>query len=153
MLVYEGIILVEFKLATFGLTDRNKCISSREYSRNLGTGNGIELVKLKSITTSVPEATTAPTGYVLAQNYPNPFNPSTTIRFDVATKSRVSLSIFNVLGQKVAELANGEMGTGSYEKIWNAHVASGLYIYRIEAVSVSDPSKRFVDEKKMVLLK
>jgi len=50
-------------------------------------------------------------------------------------------------------LANGEMSTGSYEKVWNARVASGLYIYRIEAVSVSDPSKRFVDERKMILLK
>jgi hypothetical protein len=126
--------------------------TDKEYSRNLGTGNGIELVKLKSTTTSVAEAK-VPTGYALAQNYPNPFNPSTTIRFDVTTRSRVRLSIFNVLGQKVAELANGEMSTGSYEKVWNARVASGLYIYRIEAVSVSDPSKRFVDEKKMILLK
>jgi hypothetical protein len=126
--------------------------TDREYSRNLGTGNGIELVKLKSTTTSVAEAK-VPTGYALIQNYPNPFNPSTTIRFDVATRSRVRLSIFNVLGQKVAELANGEMSTGSYEKVWNARVASGLYIYRIEAVSVSDPSKRFVDERKMILLK
>ncbi len=122
-------------------------------SRNLGTGNGIELVTLKSSTTSVPAASMAPTGYLLAQNFPNPFNPSTTIRFDVATRSQVRLSIFNVLGQKVAELANEEMSTGSYEKIWNARVATGMYIYRIEAVSVSDPSRRFVDEKKMVLLK
>jgi len=153
MLVYEGIILMEFiNLATFALTDRKKCISSREYSRNLGTGNGIDLVKLKSTITSVPEVR-VPTGYALAQNYPNPFNPSTTTRFDVATRTRVRLSIFNVLGQKVAELANEEMSTGSYEKVWNARVASGLYIYRIEAVSVSDPSKRFVNEKKMVLLK
>ena len=63
------------------------------------------------------------------------------------------LSIFNLLGQKVADVANEEMSTGSYEKTWIAHVASGLYIYRIEAVSVSDPNKRFVDQKKMVLLK
>jgi hypothetical protein len=140
------------RLQSLGVHEHWNNSTDREYSRNLGTGNGIELVKLKSTTTSVAEAK-VPTGYALAQNYPNPFNPSTTIRFDVATRSRVRLSIFNVLGQKVAELANGEMSTGSYEKVWNARVASGLYIYRIEAVSVSDPSKRFVDEKKMILLK
>ncbi len=141
------------QLQSLGVHEHWNNSTDRQYSRNLGTGNGIELVTLKSSTTSVPEAAAAPTGYLLAQNYPNPFNPSTTIRFDVATRSRVRLSIFNVLGQRVAELANGEMSTGSYEKIWNARVASGLYIYRIEAVSISDPSKRFIDEKKMVLLK
>ena len=141
------------RLQSLGVHEHWDNSTDRQYSRNLKTGNGIELVTLKSSTTAVPEAVTTPTGYLLAQNYPNPFNPSTTIRFDVATRSRVRLLIFNVLGQKVAELANQEMTTGSYEKVWNARVASGLYIYRIEAVSVSDPSKRFVDEKKMVLLK
>jgi hypothetical protein len=89
----------------------------------------------------------------LIQNYPNPFNPSTTIRFGVPTRSRVRLAVFNLLGQQVAELANEEMNSGSHERIWNATVASGLYFYRLEAVSLSDPNKRFVDVKKMVLLK
>jgi len=141
------------RLQSLGVHEHWNNSTERKYSRNLGTGNGIELVQLKSTTTSVPEAASAPAGFVLSQNYPNPFNPSTTIRFDVATRSKVRLSIYNVLGQKVTELANEEMSTGSYEKVWNARVASGLYICRIEAVSVSDPGKRFVDEKKMVLLK
>ncbi len=89
----------------------------------------------------------------LQQNYPNPFNPSTTIRFDIAERSRVRLSVFNVLGQKVAELANEEMTAGSHQKVWNAHVASGIYFCRVEAVPVSDVLKRFIDEKKMILLK
>jgi Domain of unknown function (DUF362) len=141
------------RLQSLGVHEHWNNSTDKKYSRNLGSGNGIELVQLKSTTTSVPEAATAPAGYALSQNYPNPFNPSTTIRFDIATRSRVRLSIFNLLGQKVAQLANEEMSTGSYEKSWNAHAASGLYIYRIEVVSVSDPSKRFVDEKKMILLK
>ena len=99
------------------------------------------------------ETSGVPRGFALLQNYPNPFNPSTTIRFDVATRSRVRLSVFNMLGQKVAQLVNEEMSAGSYERTWSARVASGLYVYRIEAVSVSDPGKRFVDEKKMLLLK
>ena len=89
----------------------------------------------------------------LEQNYPNPFNPSTTIRFSIPERSRVRLSIYNLLGQQVAELANEEMGAGNFEKTWNANVASGLYFYRLEAVSVSNPGKRFVDVKKMILMK
>jgi len=89
----------------------------------------------------------------LDQNYPNPFNPSTTIRFSIAEKSLVRITIFDVLGQQVAELANEEFGVGNFERVWNANVASGLYFYRLEAVSISDPSKRFVEVKKMILLK
>jgi hypothetical protein len=91
--------------------------------------------------------------FELKQNYPNPFNPSTTIRFSIPMRSHVRLTIFNLLGQRIAELANEEMGAGRFERIWNGNVASGLYLYRVEAFSVSDPNKRFVDVKKMVLLK
>lgn len=94
-----------------------------------------------------------PTGFELEQNFPNPFNPSTTIRFELPVKSKVRLHIFNLLGQQVAELANEEVNAGYCQKVWNAGVASGLYFYRLEAVSVSDLSKRFVDVKKMILLK
>jgi hypothetical protein len=94
-----------------------------------------------------------PKEYALMQNFPNPFNPSTTIRFTVPMRSKVRLSVFNILGQEIAELANEEMSAGNFERIWNANVASGLYFYRLEAVSVSDASKRFVDVKKMILLR
>jgi photosystem II stability/assembly factor-like uncharacterized protein len=94
-----------------------------------------------------------PGEFQLQQNYPNPFNPSTTIRFAVQSRSHVHLSVFNILGQKVAEVVDEEMNAGNFEKVWNATVASGLYFYRLEAVSVSDPGKRFVDVKKMILLK
>jgi len=63
------------------------------------------------------------------------------------------VTIFNLLGQQVAELANEEMNAGSYERTWNANVASILYFYRIEVVSATDRGKRFVDVKKMMLLK
>ncbi len=110
---------------------------------------------LNSIITSVTQrvGSSAPSSFSLYQNYPNPFNPSTTIRFSVPTRSRVRLSIFNLLGQKVAELVNDEMSAGGYERTWNANVSSGMYFYPIEAVSVSDPGKRFVDVKKMIFVK
>jgi hypothetical protein len=86
--------------------------------------------------------------YSLEQNYPNPFNPSTSIRFSLAQNSNVKLEIYNVLGQKVATLINNQnMNAGSYEFQFNAsHLASGVYIYRIEA-------GKFNMAKKMLLLK
>ena len=89
---------------------------------------------------------------LLSQNYPNPFNPGTTIRFSIPSRSQVRLTIFNLLGQQIAQLADEEMNAGSYERMWNAGVASGMYFYRIEAVSVAD-GKRYVDVKKMVLVR
>lgn len=102
---------------------------------------------------SVTSTHLSPEAFSLDQNYPNPFNPSTTIRFNVPAGSRVRLSVFNLLGQRIADLANEEMATGSYERSWNANVASGIYFYRIEAVAANNAKERFVDVKKMVLLK
>jgi hypothetical protein len=116
--------------------------------------DGPTLVRLdRSLTNVTLGNPPIPRLFSLSQNYPNPFNPSTTIRFSVPTKTRVHLTVFNLLGQQVAELANKEMGAGSFERIWNANVSSGLYFYRLEAIFVNDPSQRFAEVKKMILLK
>jgi hypothetical protein len=94
-----------------------------------------------------------PAGFQLDQNYPNPFNPSTTIQYRLPTRSSVRLVIYNVLGQIVNELVNTEQQAGYQSVIWNANVSSGLYFYRLEATSLDNPSKRFVETKKMLLLK
>lgn len=94
-----------------------------------------------------------PAIYSLAQNYPNPFNPSTTIRFALPHDSKVRLQVFNVLGQRVAELVNREMKAGNQEVVWDSKAASGIYFYRLEAAAVNDPGKRFIDSKKMLLLR
>ncbi len=94
-----------------------------------------------------------PRDFLLYQNYPNPFNPSTTIRYGLPSPSRVHLVVFNLLGQTVVELFNGDQDAGWNQVVWNANVSSGLYFYRLDATSVSDPSKRFVDVKKMLLLR
>jgi len=96
---------------------------------------------------------TLPIEYSSSQNYPNPFNPSTTLRYGLPSSSHISLKIFNVLGQQVADLVNTEQTAGWYETTWNANVSSGLYFYRINAVSTTDPNKRFTQIKKMLLLK
>ena len=88
-----------------------------------------------------------PTVYALEQNYPNPFNPTTTIKFSIPEASRVTLNIYNILGEKVAELVNTNLAAGKYSYQWNAgSVASGMYIYELR-------SSNFVSTKKMILLK
>ena len=94
-----------------------------------------------------------PVEFALYQNYPNPFNPSTTIRYGLPSPSRVSIRIFNILGQHIAEIVNKEQSEGSYEITWRADVASGLYFYRIDAVSMTDPTQKYSQLKKMILLK
>ncbi len=75
-----------------------------------------------------------PTAFALAQNYPNPFNPSTTINYSVKNTGAVTLSVYNLMGQKVAELVNETKSAGSYNVTWNAsQAASGMYYYRLEA--------------------
>jgi hypothetical protein len=118
------------------------------------TGGGLWKRPVSEMITGVNDnGAVTPRQFSLYQNYPNPFNPSTTIHFELPGRSRVRLTVFNVLGQPVAELANEEMSAGYFERTWIANVASGVYFYRIDATSTDDPNKRFVDVKKMMLLK
>jgi hypothetical protein len=102
---------------------------------------------------SVEVTVSSPTVIALEQNFPNPFNPSTTIRYALPSRSSAKIVVTNTLGQEVAVLTNGEQEAGYHEVEWRANVASGIYFYRIDAVSASDPNNRFVQVKKMLLLK
>ena len=94
-----------------------------------------------------------PSEFSLYQNYPNPFNPSTVIRYALPVDSKVKLDIYNILGQRVIELINNTESAGSHEVVWNAaKLASGVYIYRVEATSNSG-GRVFSDVKKMVMIK
>ncbi len=80
------------------------------------------------------DAPVIPASMELSQNYPNPFNPSTTIRYALPPRSHVTLTVFNMLGQQVATLVNGEVEAGYREVQFNASgLASGVYFYRIQA--------------------
>ena len=93
-----------------------------------------------------------PNVFALGQNYPNPFNPSTKIDFSLEVDSKVTLKIFDVLGQEVANLVNTNLAAGSHNVEFNASLLnSGVYFYRIEAVGIN--GAKFVDVKKMNLLK
>jgi len=98
-------------------------------------------------TNSNADITIAPNGNKLIGNYPNPFNPSTTIAFELATPSNVNIAVYNVKGQKVKELFNGEMPQGSHTVIWNGDdTPSGIYFYRMT-------TNEGVQVKRAVLLK
>jgi hypothetical protein len=95
-----------------------------------------------------------PQQYALSQNYPNPFNPTTLIKYDLPTESRVMLNIYNTLGEEVATLVNGLRDQGYQSVEWNASgVASGVYFYKLEATGLNDEHALFVKVKKMVLIR
>lgn len=100
-----------------------------------------------------------PKEYAIEQNYPNPFNPNTEIKYQLPVNSRVTLKIYNLLGQEVKTLADEIQPAGYRQVEWNstnnsgAIVASGMYFYRIEATSMANPSQSFTQVKKMLLLK
>jgi hypothetical protein len=88
-----------------------------------------------------------PKNFNLAQNFPNPFNPVTTIRYSIPNNARVSLKIYNLLGQEAATLVNFDQSAGTYSVSFDAgSLSSGVYLYRIVAGEYSQV-------KKMLLLK
>lgn len=88
-----------------------------------------------------------PTAFKLLQNYPNPFNPSTSIRFTLPVAGRVTLRVYNVLGQEVATLVDEIQGVGDHIVMWKPRaMASGVYMYLLHAGN-------FTEIRKMVLLK
>ncbi len=108
--------------------------------------------------TAVEESITdiLPASFQLEQNYPNPFNPSTSIWFDLPTRAKVTLTVFNLLGQEVSTLVDEDLPAGRHLSTWDGHsdngapVASGIYFYKL--IADADDNK-FVETKKMMLLK
>jgi hypothetical protein len=145
--------------------DNVLCVTGNTNSDDFPTHNGIQLFDgpgtgsklgnsvfvscLEPLITAVAEDghTPLPTAFALYQNYPNPFNPQTSIRFDVKSRTRVVIKVFDVLGRQVATLVNEDHKPGRYQVLLDAHGwASGLYFYQVE---MGD----FKDTKKMVLLR
>jgi len=88
-----------------------------------------------------------PISFILEQNYPNPFNPTTKINVQLPITTQIKLAVFNMLGELVVEIANGEYNSGTHEFNFDATgLASGMYLYRVESSS-------FTETKKMVLLR
>jgi aminopeptidase N len=89
----------------------------------------------------------APSSYRVDQNYPNPFNPSTTIRYGLPHNSFVTVTVYNTLGQQIAQLVNEQQQTGFYDVVFRGDgLPSGVYFYTLRAGG-------FVQTKKLILMK
>ncbi|HEX9252189.1 MAG TPA: T9SS type A sorting domain-containing protein [Ignavibacteriaceae bacterium] len=93
-----------------------------------------------------------PQYFSLKQNYPNPFNPSTRIEFNLASESKVTLKVFNLLGEEVVTILNGNLASGNHSVDFRAqNLNSGVYIYRLDAAGID--GSVYSDIKKMTLIK
>jgi hypothetical protein len=93
-----------------------------------------------------------PDRFELFQNYPNPFNPTTTICYQLTNDSRVTLKIYNLLGQEVFTLVDAQKQAGYHQEVLNAsRLASGMYVYRI--VYTDQSGKQASDKKRMLVVK
>jgi len=94
-----------------------------------------------------PEVASVPEAFQLHQNYPNPFNPSTNIRYQLPKEMKVTLHVYNLMGEVVRTLVEQRQNAGSYEVTWDGHLtsgaraASGVYVYRLQGEGFSETRK------------
>ncbi len=139
-------------ISAFGLAPLEKKTMKAVFTKNnneLVSGLEGELMFNESVPVKLPKIlqTEIPEEFALEYNYPNPFNPETNIAYALPERVKVELSIYNILGQKVAELVNTVQEPGKYSVRWDAsRMSSGVYFYRISA-------GKFASSKKMMLIK
>lgn len=113
---------------------------------------GGNVIQFSTITDINPPVANTAEGYQLSQNYPNPFNPTTTISWKLAVGSHVELAIYDLLGQRIRTLVDGNKPAGAHQAQWDGRddrgraVSSGVYVYQIEAGG-------FVQSRKMLLVR
>ena len=140
-------------------SDYMSSVSLLKFNTLLARSAYIFLSEPDQITSVRTSGSQAPNSFALLQNYPNPFNPSTTIRYELPALSRVSISIYDILGQKVRVLVDEVESAGPQFQVWNSKndagssVASGVYFYRIEAAALSGSAGAFSATKKMILMR
>ena len=97
-------------------------------------GVGLDMITYYYVTGVANETEEGPNGFKLSQNYPNPFNPSTTINFTLPAATNVKLTVFNLLGQRIATLVDDSRSAGDYSVRFDArNLASGVYFYMLQA--------------------
>jgi len=144
----ENLVAGDYTLVV-DATEYENASSDNSVSLNYGSNPSTtkDLFLNPESTTGVKSNSPVPSSYSLSQNYPNPFNPSTQIRFTIPEKTNVKLEVYNLIGQKVADLVNSELSAGEYSITFNASgLSSGIYLYRLQAGN-------FSSVKKMILMK
>jgi hypothetical protein len=113
----------------------------------LPDNGAITIIRIHTTGLKSQNMLTFPSSVELHQNYPNPFNPATMISYELPITSRISLKVYDFLGQEVATLFEGVREPGRYEATFDgSRLASGIYMYRLS-------TENFVGVKKLVLLK
>jgi hypothetical protein len=130
------------RLPSLGVHEHWNDPVNMQYSRNLGSGEGIELIRRSSVT-HVP----TPDTDLAAFSYPNPFNPKTMVHFELRTPGTVELGIYNAAGALVTTLVHGFLESGEHEVAWcgqddsGRHLPSGTYFFRLEQGPVQEAGK------------
>lgn len=142
-------------------------VTSQSYSlyQSIGIKSFGQMSSQSFSITSQPVGTTdvkennanTPKSFIVDQNYPNPFNPTTMIAFELPSRAKIEVTIYNILGKKVRTLVNSEYGIGSHKIEWNAKnnfgqgVSTGTYIFLIKASAQG--KALFQEAKKMLLVR
>ena len=130
------------RLSSLGVHEHWNDPVNRQYSRNLGIGDGIELVRL-SQATHVPTSPSRRPAYC----YPNPFNPRTTIHFELIAAGRVDLTIYDVSGARVATILDEYLDAGRHDASWHGcddtgrDQPTGIYYYRLRQAETRESGK------------
>jgi hypothetical protein len=133
-------------ITTIGVLTENRVLLMGDY--------GITLRFENQFTSSEPNGNIVPENYKLEQNFPNPFNPSTSIKYSVPVNADVVIKIYDITGREVSTLVNAAKQAGTYEVNFDAsHLASGVYLYRIDVQDISGKTNVFTSTKKMILIK
>ncbi len=141
----------KYALTDFVAPGSDIYIAFREHIANTATEGDVlflDMVELPGLVTAVNSESSEPRDFALAQNFPNPFNPTTNISFSLPRPVRVTLSVYNLLGQKVAAPIEGALLSAGRHSVrfQGGHLPNGIYYYRLEAGT-------FAAVKRMVLLK
>ena len=135
------------KSYNYDLNDNLSLVLTQDWFNSSWTNNSKGLYSYNNPTATDNKNDYAPLVFKLMQNYPNPFNPSTIISYSLALESKVTIKIYNLLGQEIKTLVNRTESTGNHQITFNAgDLPSGIYLYRMQAGD-------YIQIKKMVLLK
>ena len=124
-------------------------VTATDFANNEGKISNsytLMIVSVDNLENAIPDE------FALGQNYPNPFNPTTSIRYQLPVSGNVRLNVYNLNGELVTTLVNGEMSAGYHTVEWNGltstgkDIASGVYLYRIQ-------TNDFVQVRKMIMMK
>ncbi|HSR18979.1 MAG TPA: DUF362 domain-containing protein [Ignavibacteriaceae bacterium] len=129
--------------------------ADKKYSKNLGSGNGIELVTEPLTSIEGNKYDDGPAEFYLENNFPNPFNPSTTIKYTVSEPADLDLSIYNCQGKHLKTLVHGFHSAGTYKVVWDGRIksltaSSGVYLAKLE---VEKSGNLVTQIRKMMLIK